>query len=330
MPIPFAAMLPLRRSISVAVAGLCVLAGPAAAAYAPKLDVKIDPATPSHPVAITSVITQAAGETPNKTVKVSFPAGFGTNPSAKIGSCTPDQEAARACPENTKIGDAKATASIFGVPVDLAGPVHYGGPQPNSTIKIIVFLEDALHTQPQTIEGFVSVRKTDNGFDTLFDNLPNTLTTSFTLAFSGANLALTQTPAKCGTYTFNAQFTSQNGEQATGSSDTKVSGCIPTAPRMGSIGFTAEKVRPGKSTTIDFTLSEDASVVVDVKARKKHGKRLLRQRTLAGKQGTNELRLKIPRKAKPGRYKVTVTATDDEGLHAARGATFTVRKPKKR
>jgi hypothetical protein len=325
-------MLPLRRSIPVAVAALCVLAGPAAASYAPKLDVKIDPATASQPVAITSVITQAAGETPNKTVKVSFPAGFGTNPSAKIGSCTPDQEAARACPEDTKIGDAKATAAVGGaVPLELSGPVHYGGPQPDSTIKIIVFLTDSLNLQPQPpIEGFVSVRKTDNGFDTLFDNLPNTLTTNFTLAFSGANLALTQTPAKCGTYTFKAQFTSQNGEQAAGSSDTKVGGCVPVAPRMGSIGFTAEKVRPGKSTTIDFTLSKDASVVVDVKARKKHGKRLLKQRTLAGKQGTNELRLKIPRKARPGKYKVTVTATDDDGLKAARGATFTVRKPKKR
>jgi hypothetical protein len=324
-------MLPLRRPATIAVAVLCFLAGPATAAYAPKLDVKIDPATPSQPVAITSVITQAGGETPNKTVKVSFPAGFGTNPAAKIGSCTPEQEAARACPEDTKIGDAKATAAVGApVPLDLSGPVHYGGPQPDSTIKIIVFLSDSLNLQPQPpIEGFVSVRKTDNGFDTLFDNLPNTLTTNFTLAFSGANLALTQTPAKCGTYTFKAQFTSQNGEQTTGSSDTKISGCIPTPPRMGQIGFTAEKVRPGKSTTIDFTLSEDASVVVDVKARAKHRKRLL-TRTLAGKQGTNELRIKVPRKAKAGRYKVTVTATDEDGLKAARAATFTVRKPKKR
>jgi hypothetical protein len=324
-------MLPLRRPATIAVVVLCFLAGPATAAYAPKLDVKIDPATPSQPVAITSVITQAGGETPNKTVKVSFPAGFGTNPAAKIGSCTPEQEAARACPEDTKIGDAKATAAVGGaVPLDLSGPVHYGGPQPDSTIKIIVFLSDSLNLQPQPpIEGFVSVRKTDNGFDTLFDNLPNTLTTNFTLAFSGANLALTQTPAKCGTYTFKAQFTSQNGEQTTGSSDTKISGCIPTPPRMGQIGFTAEKVRPGKSTTIDFTLSEDASVVVDVKARAKHRKRLL-TRALAGKQGTNELRIKVPRKAKAGRYKVTVTATDEDGLKAARAATFTVRKPKKR
>src|SRR3954471_13783107 len=74
---------------------LLVLPAAAQAAYAPKLAVKIDPATPNQPVSIVSTITQASGETPNKTVKVSFPAGYTTNLSTAT-ICTPEQEAARA------------------------------------------------------------------------------------------------------------------------------------------------------------------------------------------------------------------------------------------
>lgn len=320
-------MLPLRHSLIAAVAALCAFAGPAAAAYAPKLDVKIDPGSPGQPVAITSTITQAGGETPNKTVKVSFPAGFTTNTSTS-GICTKAQEDARACPDNTKIGDAKATASILGLPVELSGPVHYGGPQPDNTIKLIVFLNNDTLNQHQTIEGFVSLRPSDAGFDTTFDNLPNTLTTSFTLAFSGGTLALTRTPVKCGTFPFKAHFTSQNGEQSDASSNVTVSGCTPTPPRIGALSFSPEKVRAGKSTTLDFTLSEPAALLIDVKSQRKGHKRLFKLNR-AGKRGTDDLRLKIPKGARPGRYKVTIVATGDDGLTGTRAETLTVLKRKK-
>src|SRR3954454_11736216 len=104
----------LPRSSALAALALAVLAGPAGATYAPKLAIKIDPATPGQPISIVSTITQADGETPNKTVKVSFPAGYTAN-QPKVAICTQQQQDARACPDNSKIGDAKATASVLGL-----------------------------------------------------------------------------------------------------------------------------------------------------------------------------------------------------------------------
>src|SRR4051812_42343347 len=120
------------------------LAATASAAYAPKLDVKIDPTTPKSPPAVTSTITQASGETASKTVKVSFPGGFALPPEpVSVGGCTADQEAQRACPEDSKIGAAHATASVLGLPVQLDGGVYYGVPT-DERIKLIVFLDNAM------------------------------------------------------------------------------------------------------------------------------------------------------------------------------------------
>ena len=315
-------MNPLRRPTLLCLALLCALAAPASAAYAPKLDVKVDPATPGQAISIVSTITQANGETPNKTVKVAFPTGFTAN-QPKVGICTQAQQDARACPDDARIGDAKAVASVLGLPVDLSGPVYYGGPQPDNTIKIIVFLDNAMLNQHQTILGFISLRQSDAGFDTLFDNLPNTLTTSFRLTFNGGDVALTRSPVTCGTAPFVGEFTSQNGEHAASNSEVTISGCTPTPPRIGAIGFTPERVRPGRATTIDFTLSEPAALVVDVKNPKR---KRVRRLTVSGQRGTNELRVKLPRHAKPGRYRAIVTATGSDGLTATRSDTFTVRK----
>src|SRR3954447_22301803 len=92
---------------------LLAFAAPAGdAAYAPKLEIKIDPATPSTPIALTSRIIQASGETANKTVKVAFPVGFGASTKSKVVPCKPAQEQADECPAESLVGAGHAETSL--------------------------------------------------------------------------------------------------------------------------------------------------------------------------------------------------------------------------
>src|SRR5436190_1796920 len=79
---------------------------------------------------------------------------------------------ARSCPPESQIGTADAVATVLLLPVSLTGGVYYGGPV-GARIKLIVFLDNTSLNQHQTIEGFVEIRPSDHGFDTVFDGLPN-------------------------------------------------------------------------------------------------------------------------------------------------------------
>jgi plastocyanin len=71
-----------------------------------------------------------------------------------------------------------------------------------------------------------------------------------------------------------------------------------------------------------FTLDEDASVAVKLAGPTR------KKRTIAGKSGQNAL--KLPRKLKPGRYTLTLRATDAAGNRSLVAKTkFRVRKPKR-
>ena len=304
-------------------AALLLVPAAAHAAYAPKLDVKIDPATPSTPPAITSTITQAAGETASKTVRVSFPAGFtAPNPPVMVDICTAEQEAARACPEGSQIGKANATASVIALPVQLTGTVHYGGVVDNK-IHLIVFLDNAMLNQHVTVDGFVEVRPTDFGFDTVFDGLPDQLTTSFTLALDGAPRSLAVNPVKCGDYDFAGAFTSQKGEQATSSSTVTISGCKTPPLVLSPLDLAPERPRAGRGATLTYNLSEDSAVIVTVK-RKRGGKQVQRL-TVAGHTGANSVK-RVGRKLKAGSYVVRVIATAPDGRVAGQRITLTIRK----
>src|SRR3954470_13833719 len=101
----------------LATAGATLLfAAPASAAYAPKLQLTIDPPTAAKAAAVTSVITQAAGETASKQVKVVFPKGFEANFGSKAAICKPEQEQALNCPPDSQIGTGEAVASVLGLP----------------------------------------------------------------------------------------------------------------------------------------------------------------------------------------------------------------------
>jgi hypothetical protein len=312
-----------------ALVAVAALAAPAAAhaAYAPQLQVKIDPTTPGTPPAITSTILQKVGETPNKTVRVSFPAGFtAPNKAVTVPICSQDQENARACPAESRIGASNATASLLGLPVKLDGSVFYGGPT-STGIKLIVFLDNQSLNQHVTVEGLITIRKADAGFDVTFDNLPNTLTTSFTLALDGAPRSLAVNPIKCGDFPFKAAFTSQKGETGTSSSSVTVAGCTPPKLILSPPDLEPSRLVAGakRGATLTFSVSQAAQVVVTVK---KAGGTRVAEVKVAARQGTNRVRGLGAKLTKPGRYAVSVVATAPDGQTAAREMTLTVAKPK--
>jgi hypothetical protein len=277
------------------------------AAYAPKLEVQIDPTTPRAAPAVTSTITQASNETASKTVKVAFPKGFSPPTTAvQLQACTSDQEANRACPPESKMGTAEAVASPGG---NFTGTVNYGG-FVNGRTKLIVFLSNGISLFDQTIEGFVDI--TPNGFVTTFDNLPNVLTTSFVLKLDGEPRSLLTNPAACGEYTFTADFTSQQGERATSSSPVEITDCPPPPLRIDSVGLARSKIRRGRTTTLRIELSEPASIVVTV--RRPSGARL-KTYALEGQAGVNRLR-GIGKRLRAGRYRIVVRATTADGRKA--------------
>src|SRR4051794_17882957 len=165
-----------RLGWTLAVTYALVGAAPASAAYAPQLSFSLNPSTARTPAAISSTVTEAAGETPSKTVTVTLPPGFTANTGNQLAACP-----ATPCPAESQMGQASATVDVFGLTRMLSGPVYFGGPAgaPGSFALIVALVDPALG--PQTLNGVSSLRP-DGSIDTVFDNLPNFLATAFTLA----------------------------------------------------------------------------------------------------------------------------------------------------
>jgi hypothetical protein len=300
----------LRLPLATAVAVLALCA-PASAAYAPKLHITLDPPTAGKPPAITSVITQKQGETASKTVRVSFPVGFGPQLGAKVASCQPAAEADRACPPETQLGSAHATASVLGAPAQLDGTVHLAGVQ-GARFRLVIFLHNAV-LGDQKIVGQAAVRP-DGGYDTSFDGLPNVLTPRFELALLGGDRGLLQNPSTCGSYVFKAAFTSHQGEQATDQAPVEITGCR-AAPRPLLLGG----VRLSRDGTVRFTLNAAAGGTITIK---RAGRRVL-DKGFTAVAGTNQVRT---RRLMPGRYVVSITATTADGKVVRRRLARTIRR----
>jgi hypothetical protein len=324
------------RTATALAAAIIMLGAPAAAtaAYAPGLDVKLDPAAPASAAAITSTVTQTSSETASKTVKVSFPTGFETNPNQTVTPCTDAQEAAESCPEASRIGTANADAALVPpVPatVHLLGNVYVNI---GANIRILVYLKDPNGLiPPQKVVGQLQLRP-DGGFDAVFDNLPNTLTTSFQLKLEGGGKSALLTPRVCGPLTFEGTFTSQNGETAKSTSTVQMTDC-PETPviskakvkptKFRSVRRSSDRARAGYGTVLSWTSSQATSgtritVERSVKPKKKGRKpKWKRVGTITGPgaSGPNTLvfdgRVKDKRLS-AGKYRFGLTTRNAKGL----------------
>jgi hypothetical protein len=294
-------------------AGLA-LAAPASAAYAPKLQITLDPATAATPPAITSVVSQQSGETASKTVRVSFPNGFSPQLGAKVTSCQQADEDRQACPPETQLGTAHADAIFLGLPATFDGPVHLAGIG-RSRYRLVIFLHSETFGD-QKIVGEAALRPDGGGYDTTFDNLPDVLVTSFRLSLAGGEKALLQNPSECGSYLFKAAFTSQSGEQAADQVPVDITGCAPKAPPRLTVGT----VRLARDGSVRFRLSSAARGTVTIK---RAGRRVV-AKAFTGRAGANRVRT---RRLRAGRYTVAIAATGAEGQTTRVRLTRTIKKP---
>jgi hypothetical protein len=223
----------------------------AGAAFAPKLTAKIDPATPDVKTAITTTVTQGASETASKKVEVTFPKGFALAADAlDKPTCNAQQEAAKACPANTRLGDATAVTTLG----TFKGGVFNTGIQSGGQ-RLVVFLSNGVSLLDQKVVGIVVPKPT--GFVTTFDNLPDIVVTSFKLALEGAPTSLLKTPETCGDFAFKAKFTSHKGETATDTATVTVSGCPPpkpAKPRITNVKL-KKKIKQGRTATLSCRFS---------------------------------------------------------------------------
>jgi len=208
--------------------------------------------------------------------------------------------------------------------VNLGGPVYFGGVN-GRAFRLILLLSDP-NIGTQKLIGISSLQN-DGTVTTVFDDLPNFVTTAFTLTLNGGDRALLKTPTKCGEYPVTANFVSHNGETAQGTSPTTVGGCTGAGAPSGTGTSTAAPTTPlsigaarlSRTGTVTFSLSTPSRVTVTVT---RSGRRVAR-RTVAGKKGVNRVRL--GRKVKSGRYVVTVNGTGPAGRKVTKRTTVRVR-----
>ena len=312
------------RIATLAAGAALALAAPASAAYAPQFSFALNPSTADTPAQISSTVTQAAGETPTKTATITLPAGFTPNPGNTLATCTPLQESTLTCPAESQMGSL--TASVLGL--NLSGPVFFGGVA-GTAFRLVAILDPA--GLQQKLIG-VSQLQNNGTITTVFDNLPPILATAFTLVLDGGNKALIKTPSKCGSAPVNAAFVSQTGETSSASTPINVTGCsaaAPTGTAPGSPAAPGSGARPAalklgapklaRSGVVTFTLSAPAKVTVLVT----RGGRRVGRKTVSAKKGTNRVRL--GRKVKAGRYKVSLSALDAQGRIVKRSKTLRLR-----
>jgi|tagenome__1003787_1003787.scaffolds.fasta_scaffold20985708_7 hypothetical protein len=284
----------MRRALLCTVVAL-VAAPSARAAYAPQLDIGVAPATPATAAALTATVTQASGEEATASERVRFPAQFGFNPGLRVGRCTPAQERAARCGDDSRIGSASARTMLG----DFSGPVYL-----TNDFRFVTFLRGLAGLVQQEVEGYLLLRP-DGRVESVLEGLPNVAATLARVAFDGGARSLILTPRTCGSYTFDATFTSHGGVQVDRTAAVRVAGC-PAAPHIQ--GARAASSRSGR-VRLSWTLSEDgAATVINVRRLVRAGRfvrpaRALRARGTA-RAGANRA---IVGPLAPGRYEAMLT-----------------------
>ena len=267
----------MRVRAAVGVAAVLIAAPAAAqAAYAPKLSVQFQPATSSTAAGVTSTLTQAQGETANKTIRVHYPAQFGFNPGFAVTGCPADAESANRCPAESQIGDVTAQ-TILGTS---SGPVYL-----TTDFRLLLYL--------RTIEGLVQQKfvgyfrlSPDGGVDTVLDDLPNFPATSSSVTLQPGSKSMLLTPRTCGAYTITGHFTSQKEEEATSSADVQIAGC-DSEPHFSRISLAR-----GRVLRWDLSDTGSSTIVQLQRVKASHGvqqRRLLWSRVGSASKGTNSM-----------------------------------------
>jgi hypothetical protein len=289
------------------------LAAPAAAqaAYAPKLEVQVTPTdNPGGGIVFGTTVFQAGDEDATKSAVVHLPVGVAFNLKSlnALTPCKATERDAKACPENSRIGDAAADTSVG----QLTGGVYLG-----EKVEIYIILRNPtlalLGLEPKPIVGR-TVFRPDGGADTVLDDLPTDATaTRFQLTFRGPPKAILNSPRICGRRPFTGDFTSKNGAKVSSTAFVTFTGCRTPGIALSGVKLAPRTVRQGRNSAISYTLNRDAQVEVNV--RRSGKSKILGRSRFAGKEGFMRVRV-VTSRLTPGRFIVTVKATADGGSSA--------------
>lgn len=303
-----------RGAGTFAVAAALIVPAGAAAAYAPTLAIELGSTEPKAAPSLVTTVTQAAGESATRQVRVRYPVQFGFNPSFAVVGCTPAEEETGTCPEASRIGSARAQTSLG----SFSGEVHL-----TTDFRLAIFLRDATGLIEMEIVGTIHVLE-DGTREVVLDNLPDVPSTFSEVALEGGSKGILLNPRNCGTYSVSAQFASHAGEVATAERPVEIAGCR-TGPRISGLRVRPQRFAsidgssgsPNAGATVSWRLSENADrTEIALQRRKPESWRQLTTLRGPGDAGLNELRLTgrlRGRALPPGGYRVVLRALGPDG-----------------
>lgn len=295
--------------ILIAAAACAALsAAPAGAAYAPRLEVAVDPPTAGRAVSVSVALTQAASEEATRSLRVTLP-GFAAAPGAQARpACTGAAASSGRCPPESRVGSA-TSATTFG---DFQGGVHHAGAEGDAQ-RLLVVLGNPLVPLllDQRFTGTLS--PVPGGRELSFEDLPGATATRLRVVLDGGDRALLAAPDRCAAYELLGRLTSHGGERSDRSSRVTIGGCPGRPPAISGLALARRRVRAPATTALSFSLSGRAAVRVTV--RRSGTRRVRTIRTLRGRAGRNRI-AGVGRGLAPGRWFVRVRAADGDGATA--------------
>ena len=293
--------------LALAAAGLVVPAAAAHAAYAPALEVRVDPATPDTASALTATLRQAPGESANRDEVVRFPPAFRFNPGFSVNGCTAAQEADAACPDASRIGLATADTELGA----FSGAIHL-----TQDFRFLIFLRGFGGLVQQKIDGYFRMGA-DGWIESVIEGLPQVRSTVAQVRMDAGARSLMLTPAECGQYPVDGRFTSHQGETATSRATVTIAGC--ERPAIAALRARARRGRIDAAWTLTSAAAR-TEVVLERRVWTRPWVRWTRVRASARTAAAGPARtvLSGPRGARlrAGRYRMTLTAYGPGGTLA--------------
>ncbi len=156
-----------------------------------------------------------------RAVTVTFPEGFSINPNAADGKTTCSDAEARfgtpeeaQCPAHSKVGTLSLLSSAL--PEAIPGGIYLGDPKPGDRYRVIV-TADGYGTHIK-LPSSVKLDPRTGKLTAIFENLPQSPLSEFSMHFFGSERGLLATPAHCGTFAVNSEFTPWDADLASQSS----------------------------------------------------------------------------------------------------------------
>ena len=204
--------------------------GAAQAAFAPTLDVGLEPPLAGQ---VPQVVATVAGADRLQRFTLRFPAGFSPNRSLTVPGCSAVDQLARVCPEASRIGS-----------IDIAG---------NGSGTIHVAASNGLRTisyiGTQVFRGIFTLGAGDT-LNVSFDGVPILPRGTLRVVLLGGERGLVRAPSECGASVVAGDFTSAAGEMAVAQAPVEVTGCAEAA-RASAARVTPRRFRPTVFTDLE-------------------------------------------------------------------------------